>query len=533
MVHAPMEASVLVCEPVAASALDYLRQHVDVEVRTGMGLQQLKQAVEHRDALMVRSQTKVTAEIIEAGRHLQVIGRPGVGVDNIDLDEATRQGVLVVNSPEGNIVSTAEHTIAMLMGLARGIPAADAKLRSGVWDRSVKGREIRNKVLGIIGLGRVGRHVADLASGLHMTVIAYDPMISQGVAEKLGVRLVDMDTLLAEADFVTVHVPVNPSTKGLIGSRELRMMKPSALVINCARGGIIDEGALYEALEEGRIAGAAVDVFGKEPAQDNILLRSNKVVATPHLAASTVEAETSAGMDVAEQIIAVLRGLPPKSPVNAPMVSAELMSLLGPYMDAAATAGSICSQLMEGRLEALTIHHEGEIAEYDTTAVKAMVLSGLLSGLTDERITMVNADLVARSRGIAVAESKDTVRQNYSGMVTVEAQTSEGITRVAATCVRGATHVTRVNDYWLQIEPADDYMLFTEHKDRPGMIGTVGSIIGNADINISQMQVSRGAQPGGKAMMAMCLSAPPPAEVHEAIMAIPDLYRAPIVRLGR
>lgn len=533
MVHAPMEASVLVCESVAGSALDYLRQHVDVEVRTGMSLEELKQAVEHRDALMVRSQTKVTAEVIKAGRHLKVIGRPGVGVDNIDLDAATRQGVLVVNSPEGNIVSTAEHTIAMLMALARGVPAADAKLRSGQWDRSTKGREIRNKALGIVGLGRVGRHVADLATGLHMSVIAYDPMISQSVAEKLGVRLVEMDSLLAESDFITVHVPINPSTKGLIGSRELGMLKPSALVINCARGGIIDETALYEALEEGRIAGAAVDVFGKEPAQDNILLRSDKVVATPHLAASTVEAETSAGMDVAEQVIAVLRGVPPKSPVNAPMVSAELMSVVGPYMDAGATVGSICSQLMEGHLEALTIHYEGEISDYDTTAVKAMVLSGLLSRLTDERITMVNADLVARSRGIAVAESKDTVRPSYSGMVTVEAQTGEGTTTVAATSLRGATHVTRVNDYWLQIEPSDDYMLFTEHKDRPGMIGAVGGIIGNARINISQMQVSRGAQPGGRAMMAMCLNAPPSAEVHRAIMAIPDLYRAPVVKLGR
>jgi D-3-phosphoglycerate dehydrogenase len=533
MLGVPRRSRVLVCESIAGSALDYLRQHVEVELRTGMSAQELKAAVADYDALLVRSQTRVTGDIIEAAGRLQIIGRPGVGVDNIDLDAATRRGVLVINSPEGNIVSTAEHTIAMLMALARKIPAANAKLHFGLWDRSIKGREIRNKVLGIIGLGRVGRHVADLSSGLHMNVIAYDPMISESVADKLGVRMVDLDSLLRQSDFVTVHVPINPSTRGLIGARELGIMQTSAAVINCARGGIVDETALYEALESGQIAGAAVDVFSKEPAQDNILLRSDKVIATPHLAASTVEAETSAGMDVAEQIVSVLRGFPPKSPVNAPMVSAELMSVLAPYMEVGATIGSIGSQMVEGHLVSLTIHYEGEIAEYDTTPVKAMVLSGLLSRLTDERITIVNADLVARGRGIPVTEAKDPVRRNYSSMVTLEAEATGGITIVAGTCLRGATHLTRVNNYWLQIEPTDDYMLFTEHKDRPGMIGTVGSIIGNAGINISQMQVSRGAQPGGKAMMAMCLSSPPPDDVHQSIMMVQDLYRATVVKLAK
>jgi len=523
---------ILVTDSVASAGVEILRQYADVDIQPALTPEQLQSIVGRYEALIVRSQTKVTCNIIDAADNLQVIGRAGVGVDNIDVDAATRRGILVVNSPEGNIVSTAEHTIAMLLALARNIPRADSLLHAGVWNRTLKGYEIRNKVLGIIGLGRVGTEVAEMAKGLRMNVISYDPMVSESRAKRLGVQMVELETLLAESDFITIHVPLNPTTKGLIGEGQLKLVKPTAMVINCARGGIVDEKALYEALEQGRLAGAAVDVFSREPAQDNILLKSDRVIATPHLAASTVEAQTSAGIDVAEQVIAVLKGYPPKSPVNAPMIAAEVMAVLSPYLQVGAMIGLVAAQLIEGHLKSLTIHYQGDIAKENTDPIKVAVLSGLLEMLADERINMVNVDIVVKSRGLRITEEKDITCENYASMLTVEMDTTSGRTLVGGASLRGRAHLTRVNDYWLEIEPSDSYMLFTEHKDRPGMIGAVGTIIGNAGLNISQMQVSRGIQRGGKAMMALCLDEPLTTECHHQILAIPDMYKALIVKLA-
>jgi len=524
---------ILVTDPIATEGIDILRQYADVDIQPAITPKQLQSIIGRYEALIVRSQTKVTRSIIDAAANLQVIGRAGVGVDNIDVDAATRRGILVINSPEGNIVSTAEHTIAMLLALVRHIPRANSLLCTGVWNRSLKGHEIRNKVLGIIGLGRVGTEVAEMAKGLRMNVISYDPMVSQSRAERLGIQMVELETLLAESDFITIHVPLNPTTKGLIGSAQLKLMKPTAMVINCARGGIIDEKALYEALEQGRLAGAAFDVFSQEPAPDNILLKSDKVIATPHLAASTVEAETSAGIDIAEQIVAVLRGHPPKSPVNAPMIPTDVISVLRPYLQVGTMIGLIAAQLIEGHLKSLTIRYQGDIAKENTDPIKVAVLSGLLETLTDERINMVNVDIVAQSRGLRIMEEKDITCENYASMLTVELDTTSGKTLVAGSSLRDRAHLTRVNNYWLEIEPSDSYMLFTEHKDRPGMIGAVGSIIGDAGINISQMQVSRGVQRGDKAMMVLCLDEPLTTECHQQILAIPDMYKAPIVKLAK
>jgi D-3-phosphoglycerate dehydrogenase len=524
---------VLVTDQLAAQGIDILRQHAEVDVKKGVKAAELRSIIGDYDALVVRSQTKVTADIIEAANKMQVIGRAGVGVDNIDVDAATRRGIIVVNSPEGNIVSTAEHTIAMLLALARRIPQAHGLLHAGVWSREFKGAEIRNKVLGIIGLGRVGTEVAEVAQGLRMEVIAYDPMISEGRAERLGVRLVGLEALLETADFITIHVPLNTSTRNLIGSSELKLVKPTAMLINCARGGVVDETALYEALNRGKIAGAAVDVFSKEPAQDNILVQSDKVITTPHLAASTLEAEASASIDIAEQVVAILQGYPAKSPVNAPMIPAEAMAVLGPYMQVGTTIGRIAVQLLEGHPESLSIHYQGDIAREDTNPVKVAVLAGLLEGLTDERVNMVNADIIADSRGLRVTEHKEAICENYANMLTVEVSTKAGKTLVSGSSLRGRTHLTRMGDYWLEIEPVGSYMVFTEHKDRPGMIGIVGTIIGNADINISQMQVSRGVHRGGGAMMVFCLDDPMTAECYRQMCAIPDMYKVLIVKLNK
>jgi len=524
---------VLIADPLAEAGVEILRQQANVDILLSLSPEKLESIIGDYEALIVRSQTKVTASIIEAADKLRVIGRAGVGVDNIDVDAATRRGIIVVNSPEGNIISTAEYTISMLLALARQIPQAHSLLRAGVWSRELKGFEIRNKILGIIGLGRVGTEVGEMAKGLRMNVIAYDPMTSESRAERLGVQLVELETLLTRSDFVTIHVPLTPTTRNLIGNDQLSLVKPTAMIVNCARGGIVDEKALYDALNQGRLAGAAVDVFSQESAQDNILLKSDKVIATPHLAASAIEAETSVSIDIAEQVVAILKGYPARSPVNAPMISTEAMSILGPYVQVGTTIGRVAVQLLEGQLKSITIRYQGDIAKEDTNPIKAAVLSGLLETLTEERVNMVNADIIASNRGLRVTEQKDSTCENYANMVTVEVNTKSGSTLVAGSSLRGKPHLIRVNDYWLEIEPSGSYMLFTEHKDCPGMIGAVGTIIGNADINISQMQVSRGVQRGGGAMMVLCLDEPLTTECHQEILAIPDMYKALIVRLAR
>ncbi|MFC2001989.1 phosphoglycerate dehydrogenase [Chloroflexota bacterium] len=524
---------VLITDPIAEVGVKVLRQCAQVDIKLAPTPEQLRSIIGDYDALIVRSQTRVTADIIDAASNLRVIGRAGVGVDNIDVDAATRHGILVINTPEGNIVSTAEHTIAMLLALVRNIPRADSQLRSGVWDRRLKGYEIRNKTLGVIGLGRVGTEVAQLAKGLRMNVIAYDPLISESRAGRLGVQLVELETLLSTSDFITIHVTLNPTTRGLIGGDQLKLMKPSAMIVNCARGGIVDEEALYDALNQGLIAGAAIDVFSQEPAQDNILLKSDKVVVTPHLAASTAEAEASAGADIAEQVAAVLRGSPAKSPVNAPIISTEAMSVIAPYLEVGRMIGRVAMQLIAGHLKSVTIQYEGDITRENTDPIKVAVLSGLLEMTTDERVNIVNADIVASSRGLKVTEQKDSTCDNYTNMVTVVVHTTSGSTLVAGSSLRGRTYLTRANDYWLEIEPSGSYMLFTEHEDRPGVIGAVGTIIGDAGVNISQMQVSLGIQRGGKAMMVLCLDEPLPKKCYQGILAIPDMYQALVVKLAR
>ncbi|TRZ48432.1 MAG: phosphoglycerate dehydrogenase [Dehalococcoidia bacterium] len=524
---------VLITDPIATEGVDILQQYADVDIQKVLTPEQLQSIIGHYEALIVRSRTKVTANIIDAANKLYVIGRAGVGVDNIDVDAATRRGILVVNSPEGNIISTAEHTIAMLLALARHIPKADSLLHAGVWNREIKGSEIRNKILGIIGLGRVGTEVAEMAKGLHMNVIAYDPMISESRAERLGVQLTELETLLARSDFIAIHVPLNSTTRGLISSDQLKLVKPTAMIINCARGGIVDEKALYDALNQGLLAGAAVDVFSQEPALDNILLKSDRVVVTPHLAASTIEAEASASIDIAEQVVAILKGYPAKFPVNAPRISTEAMSVLGPYVQVGTTIGRVVVQLIEGQLKSLAIRYQGDIAKEDTNPIKVAVLAGLLETLTEERVNMVNADIIANNRGLRVTEQKDSTCENYANMLTVEVYTKSGSTLVAGSSLRGKTHLTRVNDFWLEIEPFGSYMVFTEHKDRPGMIGAVGTIIGNANVNISQMQVSRNVQRGSGAMMALCLDEPLPVECYQQIVAMPDMHKVLIVKLAR
>ncbi|MBI4295277.1 MAG: phosphoglycerate dehydrogenase [Chloroflexi bacterium] len=522
---------VLVTEPLVKEAEDFLRRYTEVTVKVGLSADELLSIVGDYDALLVRSQTRVTGQLIAAARKLQVIGRAGVGVDNIDLEAATKRGILVVNAPAGNITSTAEHTIAMLLALARYIPQASVSVRSGAWQRGpFRGTEVRNKTLGIIGLGRVGSEVAALAKGLKMRVVAYDPMVSADYSGRLSVTLVSLEELLRQADFVTVHVPLTPATAGLIGPSQLELVKPTARFINCARGGIIDEAALYQALEEGRVAGAALDVFSREPPGETPLLKSGRVIATPHLAASTAEAEASVGLDIAEQVIAALQGKPVRYPVNAPGVTAETLAVLGPYLSVGTTIGHLAIQLSEGQLDSLLIRYEGEIAGYDTNVVKAAVLGGLLESISEERVNLVNANIIAASRGLKIAEQKETGCQNYANLLAVQLRTTAGVTSVAGTSMRGQVHIVQINEYWIEFVPSGGYLLVTNHKDRPGIVGAVGTILGDAGVNISNMQVSRD-QPGGKAMMALCLDNALDAQHHRQILDLPDMYSAKMVKL--
>jgi len=522
---------VLVAEPISNEGIDTLRSYAQVDVRTGLKPEEIISIIGDYEALVVRSQTQVSAEVIEAGKKLQVIARAGVGVDNIDVAEASRRGIVVVNAPTGNTISAAEHTIALMLALARHLPQANAVLKSGVWRRSdFMGTEVRNKTLGIIGLGNVGSGVARRALGLEMKLIAYDPFISVDHANKLEVKLVPLKQLLKESDFITLHIPRTKSTKGLLGAKALALVKPTAYIINCARGGLIDEEALVKAVKEGRLAGAAIDVFTTEPITQSILFEDDNIIVTPHLGASTTEAQATAAMDVAVQIIDIFKGQPARYAVNAPFIPAEVLSVLAPFMKVASTVGRLISQLAEGQMNAIQIRYEGEISNYDTNALKAAILGGLLEGISEERVNLVNANLVATRRGLAVVEQKETTCENYASLITVDATTSAGVTTAAGTIIRRESHIVRVNNYWIDIVPAEGYFLFLDHRDRPGLMGAAGKITGDADINISSMNVSR-LKPRGQALAVLALDEPPPEECQQQILSIPDVYTVKLVNL--
>lgn len=522
---------VLIADSVSEEGINVLRSCAEVDVKTGLKTEELVSVIGDYEALVVRSQTQVTAEVIAAGKKLQVIGRAGVGVDNVDIEEATRRGIVVVNAPTGNTISAAEHTIALLLALARHIPQANTSLKSGAWKRSAfMGTEVRNKTLGLIGLGNVGSEVARRARGLEMKLIAHDPFISAEHAHNLQVELVTMKQLFKEADFITLHTPLTAKTKGMIGEKELALVKPTVRIINTARGALIDEEALARAVKEKRVAGAAIDVFPVEPTTESALFESDNIIVTPHLGASTAEAQVMAARDVAEQIVDVFNGRPARYAVNAPFIPAEMLSVLAPFINVAATVGRLVSQLVDGQVSAIQIKYEGEIASYDTKALKAAALGGLLEQVSEERVNLVNADIVAKRRGLAVVEQEEAECENYTSLLTVEATTSAGVTTVAGTVMRGQVHIVRAGNYWFDIVPTGGYFLFCDHLDRPGLIGAAGKITGEADINISFMHLSR-LKPRGQALMILALDEPLTEKQRQQILALDNIYSAKLVKL--
>jgi len=522
---------VLVADPIAQEGLDILGKIAEVDVKTKLTEDQLVEIIGEYNALVVRSQTQVTAKVIEAGKRLTIIGRAGVGVDNIDVNAATERGIIVANAPTGNTISAAEHAIALMLALARHIPQANYSLKSGQWKRAdFMGTEVKGKVLGIIGLGNIGREVARRARGLEMKILAYDPFVSEERASQLQAEIVSLDTLYREADFITLHTPLTETTRNMIDTPQLEIMKPTTRIINAARGGLIAEEALVKALDEGRLAGAAIDVFCEEPCTKSILFSSDKTIVTPHLGASTAEAQILAATEVSHQIVDVLSGQPARHAVNAPFISTEAMGVLGPYMVVAKIVGQLASYLGEGNMRKIKITYNGEIASYDTNALKAAVLGGLLDRLSEERVNLVNANTIARRRGLQVIEEKEAVCENFTNLIVLDIDTSAGNVSVSGTVLRGEPHIVKVNEFWVDLVPTGKYFLFSDHTDRPGLIGAVGKITGEADVNVSHMHLSR-EKPRGRALMIMALDEPLKEEDRQKILQIPDVHDVKLVQL--
>jgi D-3-phosphoglycerate dehydrogenase len=522
---------ILVAEPVASEGVDLLRAHHEVDLLPGLSPEEYRARIADYDALVVRSQVRVDAALIAAGTRLVVIGRAGVGVDNVDLDAATRAGIVVVNAPTGNTIAAAEHTLALLFALARRVPAADASVRRGEWTRArFTGVELRGKTLGIVGLGKIGLAIADRARALEMAVLGSDPFVSTEQAALHGVELVDLDALLGRSDVVTVHVPATRTTRGLIGAEAIAKMRPGALLLNVARGGIVDEAAVAAALAEDRLGGAGIDVFETEPPTGSPLLGAPNTVLTPHLGASTAEAQVLVSTEVAEQILDVLDGRPARYAVNAPLLTPETARAIAPYLPLAETLGRIVAQLARTGPRTLTIEVGGDLAAHDATALTAAALRGLLETGTTERVNRVNATALARARGLTVNERKTPDADPYAALVTLAAEADGRTVTVAGTIAAGEPRIVRLDDYRLDMAPADS-MLITRHHDRPGTVGRIGVMMGEADVNISGMHLAR-TTPRADAFMVLALDEDPPAAVVDAIRDLEAVIDVWPIRLG-
>ncbi|MEB3362318.1 MAG: phosphoglycerate dehydrogenase [Synechococcaceae cyanobacterium] len=525
---------VLVSDPIDQAGIDILSQVATVDVRTGLPPEELKAIIGDYDALMIRSGTTVTADIIEAAGKLRIIGRAGVGVDNVDVPAATKRGVLVVNSPEGNTIAAAEQALALMLALSRHVPHAHASTMAGGWDRKkYVGNELYKKKLGVVGLGKIGSHVARVAKAMGMDVMAYDPFVSAERAQQMQVRLMPLPALFAEADFISLHLPRTPDTENLVNAELLRTMKPTARLVNCARGGIIDEAALAEAVENGTIGGAALDVYANEPLEAGSPLRQvrERLILTPHLGASTEEAQENVAIDVAEQIRDVLLGLPARSAVNIPGLNAEVMEQLKPHLQLAETLGQLLSQLAGGPISELEVRLQGDFAAHPAQPLVVAALKGLLSTALGDSINYVNASLEAKERGLHVVEVKDDASRDFAGgSLQLSSKGSNGNhTVTGAVFAEGELRITTIDEFPVNVAPSR-HMLFTRHRDMPGIIGHLGSLLGEHNVNIASMQVGRRIV-RGDAVMVLSLDDPIPPSLLASVHAINGIQEAHPVTL--
>lgn len=491
---------VLVSDKLAPEGVDILKKAgLEVDCKYDLTPEQLKIEIKKYDAIVIRSGTTLTAEIIEAADKLRVIGRAGVGLDNVDLKAATKKGVVAMNTPAGNTTSTAEHTMSMLLSMSRNIPQAHMTVKGGGWDRNkFKGVEVSNKTIGIIGLGRIGSTVAKFAKGFDMKIIGFDPFMSAEVAEKRGITLVDLETIYKTADYITVHVPKTDETAGMIGDDQFAMMKKSARVINCARGGVIDEEALARALESGEIAGAAIDVYDEEPIiKNHPLLKFDSCILTPHLGASTDEAQLNVAIEIAHVVADALTGKGIRNAANFPSLSAEAYSVLEPYIDLGQKMGAFAGQLQKGVIQSIKIIYNGQMTAYKVAPITMAIANGLLApALGEEEVNSLNALTVAKERGIDIEEIQSNKQEEFLNCVKLEIKSDKETLSVWGTLSsNNEARIVRVNDIYVEAAPKGT-MIFINNNDKPGIVGTVGTILAEANINIASITLGRVA-PGG------------------------------------
>jgi D-3-phosphoglycerate dehydrogenase len=508
---------VLVREPIAEAGIDLLRERFDVDVD---GATPLEDSIGEYDAIVIRSGTQLTGELIERAERLKVIGRAGVGVDNVDVDAATRRGIVVANAPESTVVSAAEHAIGLLVALARHIPQAHAALKQGRWERSAHGGiELEGKTLGVLGFGRIGQQVARRAIGLGMRVVAYDPFVAKDRFRELGAERAERpEDLLAEAEFLTLHLPLTPETAGTIDSTAIARMPDGARLVNAARGELVDEAALLEGLRSGKLAGAALDVFAAEP-YSGPLLELDNVVVTPHLAASTEEAQDRAGVIVAEQVVAALAGELVTNAVNIPAIRQEDLEVLGAYIPLAAQLGRLAIELAGGRAQRIELTYYGNLSDYDTRLLTAAALNGAFQGRFDQPVNYVNAPLLVEERGIEVVEQRRRASRDFTNLVRVGVTADGDDVHVAGTTIGRENRIWLVSALGFELEmELAPLLVFFRYDDVPGVIGRVGTLFGEAGVNIANMAVSR-TRRGGKALMALSIDSEAPPELVERVRA--------------
>jgi len=525
---------ILVSDPLSEEGLEILKEvrEFQIDVKTELKAETLKEVIKDYDALIVRSATKVTKDIISAAEKLKVIGRAGVGLDNVDLEAATQKGIIVMNTPAGNTISTAEHTMSMILALSRNIPQANSSTKQGEWKRSkFMGVELYNKILGIIGLGRIGSEVAKRALSFGMKVLAYDPFLSRGVAESLGVEVVELKELLQNSDYITVHTPLTEETNHLLSTEEFSIIKRGARVINCARGGIIDEAALINAIKTGVVAGAAIDVFEKEPlSSESELLQLDNIVLTPHLGASTEEAQVNVAIEVAEIVRDALLGRGIRNAANYPSVETEVYKILEPYINLSEKLGKFCSQLVEGRFQELNINYSGEIIQYDLSPLTMALVKGLLSPILKETVNFINATSLAKERGIKIKESKSSGEEEFVTLIQLEIKTDKETKKVAGTLSPNKQpRIVKVDDYYVELSPMGE-MIVIQNWDRPGIIGNLGTLLGRHNINIAAMTFGR-QKPGGMAISVLNVDSTVSAEILDRIKKLENILGVKVIRI--
>ncbi len=517
---------VLIADAINEKGIENLKEVADVVVDTSITPEELANTIHEYNGIVVRSRTKLTADIIEKADNLQIIARAGVGVDNIDLNAATEKGIMVVNSPESTSVTVAEHTMGLILSMARKISIADKSVKDGKWEKKkFMGVELRKKTLGVIGMGRIGSQVINRCKAFEMDTIAYDPYLPEGVAAQMGVELTDLESVLKRSDFITIHVPLTPETKHLISNDEFEMMKDTAFIANCARGGLIDEEALYDALVNDKIGGAALDVYEEEPpAADCKLFGLDNIILTPHIAASTKEAQRDAAIIVADEIIDLAKGNTPKNVLNLPRIDKNTYNELTPYIELCEKLGCFVSQGINGKLKELEIIYSGELSEIDNLEILSRaVIQGAVNPFLSSPVNAVNAALVAKERGISIIEGRKDNSRGYESLIKVIAKSDDDTFTAEGTQLHEA-RILKVNDYWVDVIPKG-HMFIAKYEDVPGSIGKIGTKLGEHNVNIGIMQVGRDEK-GGRAIMVLTLDKEVPQEIISEIQALDNVYEA-------